>query len=454
MPGFLATIITLATVLLAAPRDVRACQCTEAAGPPCQSFSTSQAVFIGTVRMITAVNDPQNPTANRRVEFDNVVAIRGVEGLTQTVLTSGGEIMCGYPFEQGERYVVYASRVKRGAPMQTGSCSRTRRLGEASQDLAFFKSFETTTASPRVFGTITHREPGTIRRDGQEYGPVGQVRLMLRNEKATLYAQTDAHGRYEFTGMPPDTYQLTIEPPLEFASDQPVKHTIDLADSHSCAEKNFTVRFDGRVRGFVRNSTGAAASGVTVQLMLVEYLGRTDLVETIDTTTGAAGGFEFERVTPGRYVLGVELFRQAELLPDPSLAFPVTYHPGTQDASRATIIDMRGGERYDLVPMTLPPALRTYELTGIVRFRDGTPAAGASVSLENSVRKWRDIEPSVDTDELGRFSFVVHDGTSYIISAFYRPPNTRGFRPRPTTVGPFLVTRTPDPIAITLSVVP
>ena len=69
--------------------------------------------------------------------------------------------------------------------------------------------------------------------------------------------------------------------------------------------------------------------------------------------------------------------------------------------------------------MTLPPALRAHRLTGIVRLEDGTPAAGVSVVLLDAVRKWLDVGPPVDTDSSGAFSFVVHEGLSYIVSAVY-----------------------------------
>jgi hypothetical protein len=128
--------------------------------------------------------------------------------------------------------------------------------------------------------------------------------------------------------------------------------------------------------------------------------------------------------------------------------FGPTYHPGTPDALRATVIDIRGGERHDLAPMTLPPARRAHTLTGIVKFEDGTPAAGATVLLGDSVKKWLDVAEPVDTDSSGAFSFVVHEGLSYIASAYYRPPNVGRMRPTQTDVGPFRVTKPPAPLEI------
>jgi hypothetical protein len=193
------------------------------------------------------------------------------------------------------------------------------------------------------------------------------------------------------------------------------------------------------------------ASGARVQLMRIEYIDRTDLIETFDAAADASGRFEFSGITPGRYVLGVDLLRQFYLASDTDAVFRPTYHLGTPDSLHATIIDLRGGERYDLVPMTLPPALRAYRLTGMVKYADGTPAAGATVMLEDPVRKWLDVAEPFETDASGAFSFTVHQGLSYILSAHGRPPNTRGVRPIVTNVGPFLVTKEPVPLHIVIA---
>lgn len=447
-----AAVVRIACVTLllavATARTAEACSCM-ASGPPCQNFFTVQAVFVGTVREITRTTDPQRPPSRQfRVEFEETNAFKGADPATQTVLTATDGAACGFPFKVGERYVVYASQSKPGAPLHVYVCSRTRHVSEAADDLVFFKSLSNTSGGPRVFGSITHREPGTIRRDGRDYGPVAGAQLTLRSDAANFQTQTDARGRYEFSGVQPGTYQLAIQAPPELAAYDTRQQIINLREGHSCAEQNFVVRFDGRVRGTVRSSTGAPAANVRVQLMPIEFVETTGLVETIDATTDAAGQFELGPVTPGRYVVGVDLFRMAEMEPDPAGVFPTTYHPGTQNGLRATIVELRGGELHALEPMTLPPPRHPYQLTGIVTLEDGTPAAGVSVSLLDANRKWLDVAPSVETDNAGAFSFLVHEGLSYIVSASYRGRDARGQRRIPVTMGPVAITKQPAPLTI------
>jgi hypothetical protein len=443
-----ASILLLLMLLTARVAD--ACQC-DAIGPPCQNFFEVHAVFAGTVRSVMPV--PRVPTAmeNVRVEFEDTIAFRGVEGPTQTVMTSApGVGACAYPFKRGERYVVYAYRTKPGEPLSTTICSRTRPIADAAEDLLFFQSLSNATGGPRVFGSITHTEPGTMYREGPNYGAVANVRLALRSDSATYNATTDANGRYELTGMPPAAYQLGVTPPPELTPYDRETQAIALSDNHSCVEKNFVLHFDGRVRGSIREATGGPAAGVRVQLMRIEYVDRTDLIETIDAAADSSGRFEFSGITPGRYVLGVDLLRQFYLASDTDAVFRPTYHPGTPDSSRATIIDLRGGERHDLVSMTLPPALRAHRLTGVVTYTDGTPAAGAFVMLQDPIKKWLDVAEPFETDARGAFAFTVHEGLSYTISVWYAE-RVRGRLPMPTTVGPFVVTKQPAPVHIVIA---
>jgi hypothetical protein len=438
-------------VALAAPRDAEACSCMPS-GPPCQGFFEVQAVFIGTVRSMTLGPRAPTVTENLRVEFEDAVALRGVDGPAQTVMTSVPDgASCGYPFKEGGRYVVYAYRAKPGEPLRTNVCLRTRPVADAADDLLFFTSLSTEAPGSRVFGSITHSEFNLASRDIRQYGPVPDIRLRLKNEDRTYQATSDARGRYEFAAIPPGRYDLAIELPLEFSSGDREKRVVDITDSRGCAEVNFVMRFNGRVTGSIRGPGGSPAAAVRVQMMPIEHVDAKGVPQTIDAMTDSAGRFAFTAVTPGRYVLGVDLFRIPDVLPDPAVAFPVTYHPGTADPRRATVIELRGGELHALEPMTLPPARRPYQLTGIVTSEDGTPAAGVLVDLLDASRTWLEAAPPVETDGAGAFSFRVHEGLSYIVSASYRGRDARGQRRIPATVGPIVVTKEPAPLRIVVS---
>jgi len=160
-------ITALSAFILAIAPDSWACSCA-ASGPPCQSAFQADAIFVGTVASITALPDDDLPLLRPgeariprtlHVEFADVQPYRGLQSTTATVFTAGSGPSCGYAFKTGERYLVYATRQAGGTGLVTGICSRTRRIGDAGEDLRFLQTLsQPTPAGARVYGTITHWE--------------------------------------------------------------------------------------------------------------------------------------------------------------------------------------------------------------------------------------------------------------------------------------------------------
>jgi hypothetical protein len=126
----------LALAAFAAP--AAACSCV-APGPPQQEMEKADAVFSGRV----AASEPAEPRDEVRfprmrvtLELDRVW--KGCEEGDEVVLwTAADSAACGYEFETGERYLVYAYAADDGS-LTTSLCSRTRPLGRAEEDLEAF----------------------------------------------------------------------------------------------------------------------------------------------------------------------------------------------------------------------------------------------------------------------------------------------------------------------------
>jgi len=99
--------------------------------------------------------------------------------------------------------------------------------------------------------------------------------------------------------------------------------------------------------------------------------------------------------------------------------------------------------------MTLPPARRSYRLTGTVVFENGSPAPGAFISLSDGGARWRQVAVGIKPEADGTFSFVVHEGLSYIATASYWDATQR--KQIGGTVGPFVVTGERVPLKVVLS---
>jgi len=439
------------SLLLTFTRDASACSCASP-GPPCQNALQVDAVFVGTVQSISPLPEdgpPLRPGEYRiprtlRVEFVAVVAFRGIQGPAMSVLTAGSGPACGYEFKQGKRYLVYATRTKDGTSLVTGICSRTRRLEDAGEDIRFLQTLtDAGPAGARLSGTIDHWERDLGTGQPRQYGPVADVLITAQRPGNAFEVSTDAQGRYELT-LPPGKYDITAVPPAGFST-RYLRQTIELTDVRACAVVNFGMRFDGRIAGVVWSDAGEPVEGAHVEVMAVERVGGAGHIETLREASGAGGAFEFIEVPPGRYVVGVDLTRRM----DSKVIYPTTFYPDTPDPKRATVIQIDGGEAHQGLFLTVPPARRSYRLTGAAVFEDGSPASGATVSLQDGTATWRQVAVGIKAESDGTFSFLVHEGLSYVAHASYWDESKR--KQLTGSTGPIVVTGDTAPFNLVIS---
>jgi len=98
--------------------SANACQCNEPP-PATEAYKSSTAVFVGTV-----VSGRLEADFWRRYEFRVDEPLKGKLGTKVEISTGRGGGDCGYSFEIGEKYLVYAG----GSPENLGTsiCTRTK----------------------------------------------------------------------------------------------------------------------------------------------------------------------------------------------------------------------------------------------------------------------------------------------------------------------------------------
>jgi hypothetical protein len=261
-----------------------------------------------------------------------------------------------------------------------------------------------------VFGKVTHRNRDLAFGQSKTW-PVPFVHLLLRGPAAARDAQTDEHGRYDISGVPPGVYELQAIPPGVFSA-RDLRRRIEIRHPLACATANFDVKYDGRISGVALTSDGQPAAAVQVELVSGDALW---ISERLTTKSDRDGRFEFGELSPGRYGIGVSLRRTIE----PPILYPKTLYPGTPSETYAAILELGEGAHLQLEPLPLPPARQSRELTGTVVSPDGRPVSGASVSLTDGDIREHFVAISTRTDSGGRFRFIVHDGLSYMVRALY-----------------------------------
>ena len=127
-----------------------ACKCM----PQSPADSLAQAVAVFEAKVVE-LRDPgpekTGPAAQRAVKLAVVRAWKGVESEAVDVLTPSEGAACGYTFVQGASYLVYASADSDG--LHVLSCSRTRPISEAGEDLALL-GMGATPVDPRTPGAV------------------------------------------------------------------------------------------------------------------------------------------------------------------------------------------------------------------------------------------------------------------------------------------------------------
>ena len=128
-------VLSFAVFFLAlAPGRAEACTCAPLK-PPSEAAAEAGLVFSGEVTAIIPA-DPAKGFGPRRVQFKVQESFRGTK-LTEVELHSngGGSAACDFNFRVGREYLVYAYRRDEKSMWMTSTCSRTRPLREAGDDL-------------------------------------------------------------------------------------------------------------------------------------------------------------------------------------------------------------------------------------------------------------------------------------------------------------------------------
>jgi hypothetical protein len=402
--------------LLAARAE--ACSCFDGQ-PPCAAFGAASAVFVGTA-LDSRTREPKAKTL-AEVDWTPVVVrfavlqpFLGVEGAEVEVETGRGGGDCGYQFRKGESYLVYASRGPDGKRLLTSICSRTRPVSDASEDLEFLRGLGARGPGVSIDVKVERSRQSVREGSSTPAGGLAGARLAFEGAGESREVRTDSEGRARLSGLKPGTYKVRLALP-EGLTTYKEEQEVTVAD-RGCAAVFYTVSDDGRVGGRVADVEGHAVKGVLVTLVEADDP-EPERHYALYATTGADGRYDFKGLPPGRYLLAVNLNRYPQPN-DPTNAYPRTYYPGVAERSQAEAVTVGAGEVVKDRDITLPARRAESILNGVVVWQDGSPVAGASISLRDLTYH----DPGIDNglspaDAQGRFTFKGYEGQVLLIHA-------------------------------------
>jgi hypothetical protein len=395
----LRSFIILSLLVAPVERGI-ACSCATVAGV-CDAAGQSAAVFSGKVTQISvqpavmkAPGVPRLEPAMRRVRLRVQEVLSGAYPNGEIeILTGFGNGDCGYPFEVGREYVVYARKDRNGR-LSTGICSRTRPVEQAAEDLQYIR---------RMAGSPNASE--LLVQTGSPISPARPgVAIVAEGPGGRYLQQTDAAGVAAFPAIAAGEYVIHQESDGSLADDPKI-----VVNGKGCVEVLLPRRL--RIAGRVVTQDGKPVVGQEVQL-------RSSSGVLSEGFTGRTGEYEVGAVAPGDYRLGVNLAQTARQ----ESPYPRWFHPGTTDENAATLIHFDGKPDTRTFDFALPPKLAQRELAGRVVSAMGIPLKNANVRLEDEEGRF---VTSASTEADGRFTLIGFALTAYTIRATWSEEGRR-----------------------------
>ncbi len=126
--------------------------------------------------------------------------------------TSFGE--CGFDFQVGETYLVYANQDEGSDYLFTSACTRTRRLSDAGDDLAYLLAYKDDPKRARLegyasFDPSNQMNPNRLGERDSIKAPAPGVLVELKSGALTRYAESGPNGKFLFDRLPEETYKLS-----------------------------------------------------------------------------------------------------------------------------------------------------------------------------------------------------------------------------------------------------
>ena len=199
-------LVTAALALFVAFENVHACTCADI-GRPCESLRVP-TVFIGRVIATTSRID----TTRWNTDGYTFLVERAYRGVARDTVTVWAGGPCGIGFVTGESYLVYAglSDTTVASVLTTHKCSRTRRLADAGDDIAYLEAIARSPSASYIHGSIRRRTESTI--------DIVPATIILEGEVGMRTVMSDGRGEFMFGPLPDGTYRVRSEVPRGFVA--------------------------------------------------------------------------------------------------------------------------------------------------------------------------------------------------------------------------------------------
>ena len=409
LPLFFGSIVFL---LFVSAYDALACSCASS-GPPCQAFWQTDAVFSATViskSVITVDTGIESFPKEQQIAVKLLVedTFRGsLGGNDVEMLTGMGGGDCGYNFEKGKKYLVYASEYR--GRLRAGICSRTRLLSEATEDLSYFRNLPPENSGSNIRVKVFKSLPPLRDNANSEVTPMERVKITAEGNDQKYEGVTNPAGEFEFKNLPAGKYKVSSDIPHSERNHWQTEITVD---DRACAAVEFWNSVEGKISGTVFDENGNPANGVKIDLIQLTDANNASPTGRWRFTTDK-GTYELPDVPPGEYLLGVNLIGgQSGQCPRVRTLY------SNPNSPVAGFVEIKHGDELKGYDLRLLPGGAERTIEGIVVWPNGKPAVRATVALSNGTKPYYFIGGQRGVDTQGRFVLRGFEGCQYRVYAW------------------------------------
>ena len=211
--------------------------------------------------------------------------------------------------------------------------------------------------------------------------PIRKATVILTTPQITarqirLVADTDAAGKFQFTGLPPGTYRLSASHSGFF--DHPARLPIPLGTNDHVTDAEIRLPPQSVIAGHILDEDGDAVGGARVWIFKQVYRDGSKQWERLNTASLASetGEYRFPSLTTGRYLLQAENLRpevdnRYGDSDKPKMVYVPTYYQNAPGQQAAVPVDVGVGAEVrgidiHLIKIVRPPIVPSVHVRGKV----------------------------------------------------------------------------------------
>ncbi len=356
---------------------------------------------------MTEIGEPTDASKTARMHVDR--AFKGDLAKTVELFDDG---MCNGPnLQAGRQYLMYTTGFPGGGIPSRG-CTRSRRVEDAEEDLAFLKAYAAGETKAQIYGTVRFQpdEPEDSKRGDDGLTPLKDVVVSVSGAGKELRTTTSSTGAFLFSSLAPGDY--AIEANLSGYRNW-APEDVQLA-AGGCIQADMVMKVDRRVEGTVRDKEGSPLVGAQVEMRPTnDKLERWEYPILLDRTD-ENGHYSIEGIPPGDYLLGINITST----PTKEQPYASTYYPDTQDRKKAKRISFFSGASVQELDLPAPPKLPLVTIRGRLQTADGKPPRREDypqVRIKEPRLYGQIAQESLEVDSEGRFQFELceESGTAH-----------------------------------------